>query len=99
MYTKYDAIIAIDPNAQFNTIQEQGQEEIVTWKNGYTPIPNDVISAKQEELRLATQHIAPRRSKYPPIQDQLDMMYHDQVNGTTTWKDAIQAIKDAHPKN
>ena len=32
------------------------------------------------------------------IPDQLDMQFHDQVNGTTTWKDAIQAIKDAVPK-
>ena len=32
------------------------------------------------------------------IQEQLDMQYHDEVNGTTTWKDAIQAVKDANPK-
>ena len=29
--------------------------------------------------------------------DQLDMQYWDSVNGTTTWADAIQAVKDAHP--
>jgi hypothetical protein len=29
--------------------------------------------------------------------DQLDMQYWDGVNGTTTWADAIQAVKDAHP--
>ena len=32
------------------------------------------------------------------ITDQLDMQYHDLVDGTTTWKDAVQAVKDAHPK-
>jgi len=32
------------------------------------------------------------------ITDQLDMQYHDLVDGTTTWKDAIKAIKDANPK-
>ena len=32
------------------------------------------------------------------ITDQLDMQYHDLVDGTTTWKDAVKAIKDAHPK-
>lgn len=98
MYSKFDAILAIDPNATFTTTNESGVE-VVTWLDGYTPIADDVIAAKQEELRLAKAHIAPRRSKYPSIQDQLDMMYHDQVDGTTTWKDAIQAIKDAHPKN
>ena len=30
---------------------------------------------------------------------QMDMQFHDAVNGTTTWKDAIQAIKDANPKS
>ena len=32
------------------------------------------------------------------IQDQLDMQYHDAVNGTTTWKDWVKSVKDAHPK-
>lgn len=39
-----------------------------------------------------------RRFAYPSIQEQLDMQYHDAVNGTTTWKDAIQAVKDTYPK-
>jgi hypothetical protein len=35
---------------------------------------------------------------YPSIQDQLDMQYWDSVNGTTTWKDAIEAVKTENPK-
>ena len=35
---------------------------------------------------------------YPSIGEQLDQQYHDAVNGTTTWKDAIAAVKAAHPK-
>ena len=35
---------------------------------------------------------------YPAIGDQLDMIYHDQVNGTTTFKDTIKAVKDKYPK-
>ena len=35
---------------------------------------------------------------YPSIGDQLDMMWHDKKDGTTTWEDAIQAVKDAHQK-
>ena len=27
------------------------------------------------------------------------MQFHDQVNGTTTWRDTIQAIKDKYPKS
>ncbi len=35
---------------------------------------------------------------YPSIEEQLDMLYWDQVNGTTVWKEAIQAIKERYPK-
>ena len=39
-----------------------------------------------------------RVTAYPSIQEQLDMQYWDSVNGTTTWKDSIQAVKDEYPK-
>ena len=39
-----------------------------------------------------------RGSAYPTIQEQLDMQYHDAINGTTTWQDAIAAVKEAYPK-
>ena len=32
------------------------------------------------------------------IQDQLDMQYWDNVNGTTTWKDHIAQVKSDNPK-
>jgi hypothetical protein len=35
---------------------------------------------------------------YPSIQEQLDMQYWDSVNGTTTWKDAIDTVKTENPK-
>ena len=39
-----------------------------------------------------------RVSEYPSREEQFDMQFHDQVNGTTTWRDTIQAIKDKYPK-
>ena len=39
-----------------------------------------------------------RELEYPSIEDQLDMQYWDQVNGTTTWKDAIAKVKADNPK-
>ena len=39
-----------------------------------------------------------RDRQYPSIGDQLDMQYWDQVNGTTTWKDAIAKVKADNPK-
>ena len=39
-----------------------------------------------------------REQDYASIGAQLDQQYWDAVNGTTTWKDAIAAVKAAHPK-
>jgi hypothetical protein len=36
-----------------------------------------------------------RRKEYPPIQDQLDSIFHNGIEG---WKAEIQIIKDKYPK-
>ena len=38
-----------------------------------------------------------RRSAYGDLGSQLDMQYWDNVNGTTTWKDHVAAVKTANP--
>jgi hypothetical protein len=38
---------------------------------------------------------AQRAAEYPPITDQLDLLYH---GGMDAWKTAIQAVKDKYPK-
>ena len=35
---------------------------------------------------------------YASYGDQLDMQYQDAVNGTTTWKDHVAAVKAKYPK-
>ena len=39
-----------------------------------------------------------RAEAYPSWQTQMDMMFHDQTEGSRTWLDAIEAVKEAHPK-
>ena len=39
-----------------------------------------------------------RASAYASLAEQLDMQYWDRVNGTSTWKEHIDAVKTAHPK-
>ena len=45
---------------------------------------------------LKNQHVYKRQ--YPPIEEQLDMIYWDQVNGTTKFKEMIDEIKTNQPK-
>jgi hypothetical protein len=52
-----------------------------------------------EEIRSAKiKYIHDRQLAYPNIPDQLDMLFKDQMNGTTTWRDAITAVKNKYPK-
>jgi hypothetical protein len=59
------------------------------------------VSSKKAELQTDydnKQYQRDRADAYPSIQDQLDMQYHDAVDGTTTWKDAIATVKTDIPK-
>jgi len=46
----------------------------------------------------AQEYARNRASAFPSIGDQLDMQYHDQLDGTTTWKDAVAKVKSDNPK-
>jgi len=39
-----------------------------------------------------------RKNGYGTIAEQLDMMYWDSVNGTTSWKDHVAQVKLNNPK-
>jgi hypothetical protein len=94
-----EAIFKINPNAEF-VIRENNVNQI-TWLNGTTPIPKADIEAKMVELQAeydANQYQRDRATAYPTIQEQLDMQYWDNVNGTTNWEDAIAKVKADNPK-
>ena len=55
------------------------------------------VCAVYDKLPEAT-YIEKRLSAYPPIPEQLDMIYWDKVNGTDLWKEKIAEIKAAYPK-
>ena len=52
-------------------------------------------AADLEERQNAVR--ATRRAAYGDLGSQLDMQYHDSVDGTTTWKDHVAAVKTANP--
>jgi len=78
------------------TINGDTQETIVAKDNS----GNDV-SIDWTQVNAWTnpdQYKIDREVAYPSIQEQLDMQYWDNVNGTTTWKDAIAKVKSDNPK-
>ena len=94
------AILALDPNAEVSVSGES--LDGIEWHDGNpNNITNDQITAKQAELQVAydaKQYQRDRAIAYAPIEEQLDMQYHDSVDGTTTWKDHIAGVKSKYPK-
>jgi hypothetical protein len=64
------------------------------WEDASSAPSWESVSADMalEEVR------AKRQTAYDSIGDQLDMQYHDLLNSTTTWKDAIAKVKADNPK-
>jgi len=48
--------------------------------------------------RQRTGEVGTTDTIYLPLAQQLDMQYWDSVNGTTTWKDHVAAVKAKYPK-
>jgi len=94
------AILAINPNAKVSVNAEDFEQ--ITWLNGTAVISKADIQAKQAELQTAydaEQYQRDREKEYPSWQDQMDMQYWDKINNTSTWQDAVQAVKDKYPKS
>ena len=93
------AILAINPNAEFRHTEDD--INTIEWINGTTPISKADIETKMAELQTAydaKDYQRKRAKEYPSWQEQMDMQYHDTVNGTTTWQDAIAKVKLDNPK-
>jgi hypothetical protein len=55
-----------------------------------------VLTAPTERPPLT--YAEKRASAYDSIGDQLDMIYKDNLNGTTTHKESVEAVKAKYPK-
>ena len=62
----------------------------------YDQAITDLANSKYDEQENGYKRA--RQEAYPSIPDQLDMLYWDKVNDTTTWKDAIAEVKSDNPK-
>ena len=91
------AILAINPSAEVSVDAEDFEQ--ITWLNGTTPISKEDIQAKQAELQAdydAKQYQRDRAKEYPAIEDQLDDIYHNGIDG---WKATIKVTKDKYSKS
>ena len=96
------ALTEMCPDCQF--VLRGYEYEDIEWsdKNAHEMPSRDALEQKIREImhrqRARNSYVPQRMRAYPSIQDQLDMLFWDQVNGTNAWKETIQAIKNRYPK-
>jgi hypothetical protein len=76
-----------------------GKHYLLTDEDKLEIASREAVEVAKKELYLATEKYKDdRKAGYGSIQEQLDLIYWDQVNSTTVWKDHITKIKGDHPK-
>ena len=87
------ALVALAPEKRWRVI-----EETLHWEDESPQPTEEAIQTKIIELQAeydSKQYQRDRASAYPSTADQLDMLYHQGIDG---WKSEIKKVKDAHPK-
>ena len=96
MITIADALQALTPLAQWVI-----RGEVIEWLDSEQDQPTDsAIQAKIIELQSqydSQAYARSRKAEYDKL-NQDEMRYDDLINSTTTWQDAIAAIKTSIPK-
>jgi len=96
MITTVDALQSLKPNAEWTLTGD-----VLTWMDDVQTEPT-ALELSNEVTRLqavydSQLYARTRKAKYDLL-NQDEMRYDDVKNSTTTWVDAIDAIKAAHPK-
>ena len=92
------AVLSINPKAQLDVYEEN--IKTINWRDGTEPIPEAEIQAEMDRLEAewdSQEYARNRKAEYDAL-NQFEMQFDDEINGTTTWKDAIVAIKAKYPK-
>lgn len=97
MIDKSKAIQSLRPNSSWILRNDE-----IDWMDTEQTCPTESeINAEISRLQAeydTKEYQRQRALAYPSIQQQLDMQYWDAINGTTTWQDAINAVKQEFPK-
>ena len=95
------ALIHLGKNVnRYRLDQSVPPHKIIEWdsNNKDSQPTDDELNAASKAWKAANDYKESRRLAYPKFQDQFDMQYWDQKNGTTTWKDSIDKVKSDNPK-
>jgi len=94
-YNDGTANLAITAISAYSTITDLWTSAKATQD---TAVSDTATARTALEATYSWKRVNDATTKYASIGEQLDQQYKDAVNSTTTWKDAIAAVKAAHPK-
>ena len=83
----------IPTNSEIPNYDENTQS--LYWENEKVIVKDDNEKIERKKQRLATQYQRDRAVAYPPLADQMDLLYH---GGVDALKAELKKTKDAHPK-
>ena len=84
-----------DTNGDLFAYEEDGSQDHL--------IPANYVAITEAQAKSLKEYVPTYKDKrledYHSLNEQLDMLYWDQKNGTTIWQDHITEIKNKHPKS
>ena len=101
------AILAINPNAKVNVINDDGNVDncTINWLEGTTPISNADLQTKITELQTAYDNNAYQRARavaYPSLKEFAEAYCEKEIGGDSTkwnaYKTAYNKVRTDNPK-
>jgi hypothetical protein len=100
-----NALESLRPGSDWHVHYENDEDGVLNWlepEDGQTEPTKaeiDTEIARLQDAHNALEYARNRASAYPIIGDQLDMIYKDNKNSTTTHADAVEVVKTKWPKD
>ena len=95
---KTEAVFSLKPTAIWTITGD-----VLTWQdeNQAEPTAAEIAAevTRLQSIEDAQLYARNRVAEYPSNGDQWDMIYKDNLNSTTTHKDAVEAVKTKWPKD
>tara|TARA_Y100001949_G_C15766302_1_gene234394 strand:- start:50 stop:349 length:300 start_codon:yes stop_codon:yes gene_type:complete len=95
IFTNFDAVQSLVGGEL-----SQPLDGVIRYHSGQTPPSDSAIATELTRLRAewdSQEYARNRKIEYDAL-NQFEMQFDDKEDGTTTWEDAIAAIKTKYPK-
>ena len=94
-YQNNKIIVVKNTKKEIESIPLMEFDKIVKTNEKYILVNGEYIKESESHNAVAINN---RKKEYPPLAEQLDMIYHDLEDGTNNWQTLIKSIKEKYPK-